>query len=197
MSRESLTQRIVFLGKFLRHGTRIASVTPSSRWLARATIDPIDWEHANTVLELGAGMGAITEEILRVLGPGACFVTIESDETFCEILRGKFGSRDGVHVICGDATDFVPLLEMLGIKSVDAIISGLPTPSLGSAGINRLMYSVRKTLKEDGYFCQITEMPFVFLRFYKKYFSQVQFKIELRNIPPGGAYWCRIPKRQQ
>ena len=28
----------LFLGKFLKHGTAIASLAPSSRWLSRATV---------------------------------------------------------------------------------------------------------------------------------------------------------------
>jgi phospholipid N-methyltransferase len=34
----------------------------------------------------------------------------------------------------------------------------------------------------------------VYLRLYKKYFDNVRFKFEPRNIPPAGAYHCSGPK---
>ena len=36
----------LFLGKFLKQGTAIASLAPSSRWLSRATVRNVDWANA-------------------------------------------------------------------------------------------------------------------------------------------------------
>ena len=47
----------LFLGKFLRHGTAIASIAPSSRWLSRLTVRNIDWARAATLVELVAAPG--------------------------------------------------------------------------------------------------------------------------------------------
>ena len=61
----------LFLGKFLRHGTAIASVAPSSRWLSETTVRNIDWQKARALVELGAGTGPITRVIARTPPPNA------------------------------------------------------------------------------------------------------------------------------
>lgn len=53
---------------------------------------------------------------------------------------------------------------------------------------------VRQVLRPEGTFNQITELPWVYLRFYRKYFEDVQFVFEPRNLPPAGAYFCRRVK---
>ena len=37
---------LLFLGKFFKHGTAIASLAPSSPWLSRATVGNVDWDAA-------------------------------------------------------------------------------------------------------------------------------------------------------
>ena len=48
----------LFLGKFFKHGTAIASLAPSSRWLSRTTLRNIPWDRARVVVELGVRQGA-------------------------------------------------------------------------------------------------------------------------------------------
>ena len=60
---------LLFLGKFLRHGTAIASLAPSSPWLSRATVRNVDWAEAGVVVELGAGTGPITRVIAERARP--------------------------------------------------------------------------------------------------------------------------------
>ena len=50
---------------FFRHGRKIASFAPSSRFMARKIIDGIDWDQAKCIVELGAGTGPITAEIVK------------------------------------------------------------------------------------------------------------------------------------
>jgi hypothetical protein len=84
-----IKSNLLFLGKFLRHGTKIASVWPSSKMLARATIKEVDWEKAKVIVELGAGTGAITEEIIARLKPHTKFLAIERDADFVRTWRSS------------------------------------------------------------------------------------------------------------
>ena len=61
---------LLFCGKFLRHGTKIASLAPSSRWLSRVTVGNVDWSRARVIVELGAGTGPITRVIAQKAEPG-------------------------------------------------------------------------------------------------------------------------------
>src|ERR1700709_1613141 len=64
-----------------------ASMFPSSRYLANALTRPIDFRRARTVLELGPGTGAVTNEILKRLRPDATLFAIDINPTFIDHLR--------------------------------------------------------------------------------------------------------------
>ena len=80
----------LFLGKFLRQGTAIASLAPSSPWLSRTTVRNIDWERAGVIVELGAGTGPITRVLAERARPGCRVVVLERDPDFSRLLRERF-----------------------------------------------------------------------------------------------------------
>ncbi len=53
---------------------------------------------------------------------------------------------------------------------------------------------VRAILRPEGTFNQITELAWVYWKFYRKFFEHVNFVFEPRNLPPSGAYFCRGAK---
>src|SRR5271170_738899 len=119
----------LFLGKFLRHGTKIASLAPSSRWLSKATVGNVDWSKANVIVELGAGTGPITRAIADRVRPETKVVVLERDPDFAKILHERFDQFANFDVIEGDARDLSAMLADRGIGRVDHVISGLPVPS--------------------------------------------------------------------
>ena len=181
----------LFLGKFLRHGTAIASLAPSSPWLSRTTVRNVDWDRAKVVVELGAGTGPITKVLAEKARPDCRVVVLERDPDFARILRERFQGRANFDVVEGDVRDLTSILERLGITQVDAVISGLPVPSFPKDLQRDLFRVVKQILVPGGTFNQITEMPWVYLRFYRRFFRDVQFAFEPRNFPPAGAYFCR------
>jgi phospholipid N-methyltransferase len=184
----------LFLRKFLRHGTVIASLAPSSRKLSLATVANIDWANTHTLLELGAGTGPITAVIAEKARPDCRIMAVELDADFVDRLRTRFANTPNVEIIQGDVRNLPEILAERGLNSVDAVVSGLPIPSFPQELQQALFDNVRKVLKPGGPFSQITEMPWVYLRLYKKYFDNVRFKFEPRNLPPAGAYHCSGPK---
>jgi hypothetical protein len=86
----------LFLGKFLRHGTTIASVAPSSRFLSRTTLRNIDWERATAVIELGAGTGPITRVIAERAKPDCRVVVVEQDRDWPTSILSRGVSRISV-----------------------------------------------------------------------------------------------------
>lgn len=181
----------LFLGKFLTQGTKIASLAPSSPWLSRATIAKVDWSRAKTVVELGAGTGPITRAIARV-APTSCRVLVmERDPDFCRLLRDRFSDRANFEIIEADVLNLGSLLADREIDSVDDLISGLPVPSFPVELRDELFRVVKSVLTPSGTFSQITELPWVYLNFYRKFFNNVQFRFEPRNLPPAGVYYCQ------
>lgn len=181
----------LFLGKFLRQGTAIASLAPSSRWLSRTTVRNVDWSRAGVLVELGAGTGPITRVLAERAGPDCRVIVIERDHDFAEVLRERFGHRPNLEVIEADVRDLAALLADRGTVRVDHVISGLPTPSFPKDLQRDLFRNVRSVLDPAGTFNQITELPWVYWRFYRRFFREVAFRFEPRNLPPAGTYFCQ------
>ncbi|WP_165245944.1 ornithine lipid N-methyltransferase [Paludisphaera soli] len=181
----------LFLGKFLRQGTAIASLAPSSRWLSRATVSNIDWTRPNVVVELGAGTGPITRVLAERAAGRSRILVVERDPDFARILRDRHGDHPDVEVVEGDVRDLDAMLRDRGVAQVDHIVSGLPTPSFPKESQLDLFRVVRRVLKPEGSFNQITEMPLVYRGLYRRFFEEVRFVFEPRNFPPAGVYLCR------
>lgn len=182
---------LLFLGKFLRHGTKIASFAPSSPWLSRTTIRPIDWASARVVVELGAGTGPITRALAEAAPAGCRVLALERDPDFARLLRERFTNQPNLEIIEGDCRDLGAMLADRGIERADAIVSGLPVPSFPADLQQELFRVVRKVLAPGGVYTQITEIPWVYQGLYRRFFNDVRFAFEPRNLPPAGAYYCR------
>jgi phosphatidylethanolamine/phosphatidyl-N-methylethanolamine N-methyltransferase len=181
----------LFLGKFLKHGTAIASLAPSSPWLSRATVRNVDWARANVLVELGAGTGPITKVLAENARPDCRVIVLERDPDFVKILEDRFGSNANLEVVGADVRDLAAILSERGIERADHVISGLPVPSFPKDLQRDLFRNVRSVLDPSGTYNQITELPWVYLRFYRRFFEDVRFAFEPRNFPPAGAYFCR------
>ncbi|RUL88204.1 ornithine lipid N-methyltransferase [Tautonia sociabilis] len=186
-----MKESLLFLGKFLRHGTAIASLAPSSPWLSRATVRNVDWDNARVLIELGAGTGPITRELIRRARPETKLLVLERDPDFVRVLRDRFDPRPNLEIIEGDVRDLPAMLQDRGIERADAIISGLPVPSFPKDLQRDLFRNVGRVLEPGGSYNQITELPLVYLNFYRRFFDEVRFTFEPRNVPPAGAYYCR------
>jgi phospholipid N-methyltransferase len=184
----------LFLGKFLRHGTAIASVAPSSRWLSRLAVHNIDWGKAATLVELGGGTGPITQAIAERVRPGCRVIVIERDPDFARLLGQRFGEMKYFEIVRGDVGDLLAILGDRGIAAVDHIISGLPVPSFTVNLQESLFRAVGSVLRPEGTYNQITEIPWLYQKLYRRHFEHVRFVFEPRNFPPAGAYFCRRPR---
>jgi phospholipid N-methyltransferase len=192
-----MNDHTLFLGKFLTQLTRgnpIASIAPSSRWLARTTVRNIDWERARTLVELGAGTGPITRVLAERARPDCRVVVLERDKDFAGLLRERFGGLANFEVVEGDALELAGLLADRGIGRVDHVISGLPVPSFPRELRRDFFRVVRSILEPEGSYNQITELAWVYWPLYRRYFDRVEFAFEPRNLPPSGAYLCWGPK---
>jgi ornithine lipid N-methyltransferase len=184
----------LFLRKFLRHGTKIASVVPSSPTLSRSMAEGLPLASHQTIVELGAGTGPVTSALVERIAAleleGVRLLPIESDPDFCAVLRQKFPQLE---IIEGDACRFAEMMKERGVGQVDHIVGGLPVPSLSPKDRHALMDGVRSLLKPDGMYQQLTELALVYRPLYKHFFHDVRFHFVPFNLPPSGWYECRRP----
>lgn len=187
---------LLVLRQFLRHAKTVATVAPSSRALSRAILRGIDWSKTQVVVELGAGTGPITRELVKAAPTGVRLVVNEFLPDFCRALREKF---PGLDVAEGDARRLANMLAGRGITQVDYVLSGLPLTHFVQTDRDAVIDQAARALGPDGEFRQLTTAPWLYRRLYRRYFRDVRFRPVVWNLPPGGVYFCRgwIPPEER
>jgi phospholipid N-methyltransferase len=176
------------LRKFAANAKTVATIAPSSRALSRATVRGIEWAKTKVVVELGAGTGPITEELVLAAPPGVRLVVNEFLPEFCAALRDKF---PGLDIAEGDARRLTDTLADRGIDQVDYVLSGLPLTHFAPADRDAVIDQVARALGPGGEFRQLTTAPWLYRGLYRRYFREVSFRLVVWNLPPGGVYVCR------
>lgn len=113
---------LAFLREFVRDPVRTGAVAPSGRQLARQMVDAAGLDDGQVVIELGAGTGPMTAEILA-RGLGIRFVALEPNEQLAGILRARFPSLD---LAAQYAQELPQILSSRGWGEADRVVSSLP-----------------------------------------------------------------------
>lgn len=159
--------------------------------MAHKMLSYIDFDRPGTIVEIGAGTGAVTEHIVDRLRPHHRFVAVDNDPDFVNVLRRRFPDQT---VLLADASRLAEPLSHFGITHVRYVISCIPTPALPRRAILRLTRWVAQALAPDGLYVQLTLAPLIYRRFYRRMFERVAYAMVWKNVPPGGVYVCGSPR---
>ena len=117
----TFNERVLFLKQFLKQFPHTGAITASSRFLAKAITDHVRPGHGPvSILEVGAGTGAFTHELVKLLRPGDRLVVYEINDHFCDMLRKRFGKNPAVQIVCA------PIQAIERRPVFDFIVAGLP-----------------------------------------------------------------------
>ncbi len=185
-----------FLLQFLFRPTGVGAIAPSSRHLARAMVDWIDWAEVAGVIEYGPGTGAFTADILARLPAGAKFVALEINPTFCEALQRRFPE---LRLHQRSVREVPQVCQLEGIAQVDAVLCGLPWAAFSHRDQVDYLDALFRVLKPGGQFVTFAYLQGLLLpagrRFRRRldeYFSTVESSRTVwRNLPPAIVYRCR------
>jgi len=178
-----MRDRLLFLRKFLTHGTDIASVTPSSRWMCRQLARQVTPTRPQHILELGAGTGVVTRVIEDRMHPGSTLVISEQDPDFIARLQ-SISRRAQVVPGC-----FQRIADNAHSRTFDLVVSGLPVPSFDDK-LRQALFNLLRELAPNAHYAQLTEIPLIYKPIYQRAFSSVRFVPVPLNLPPGGVYHC-------
>jgi len=175
----------VFFGSWLRAPLKVASIAPSSRHLGAAIARQIDPTRPGWVVELGAGTGPVTEQLLaRAIPPKRLFV-LERDPVLVHFLRERHPEPVLVE---GDAFRLPDLLARYGVDRVHAVVCGIPLLSMAKPDAARIVRQCLAVLEPDGQLFQYTYSLFSPLPYRDFGLAVRRVTRILLNLPPASVW---------
>ena len=190
--KRDILERIRFFRSFLAHPRQVGAILPTSRRAVRDMLDMANFVEARRVVELGAGTGVYTEEILKRLHPDARLLAFEVDPDLVATLDGRF-EDPRVQIINDSAENVGNYLD--GAK-VDIIVSGLPFTSLPEPVKRNIFEQIRQILAPDGVMVAIQYSTMV-QRDLKRTFASVRRRVSPINVPPAFLFRCSAALPQE
>lgn len=201
---------------FLQHGLAnyqtVGAVRPTSPPAARAmAAELIRRAGAPTrVLEIGPGVGPITEQIVKAMGPESTLTCVELMAPYADILRQRFATEpdfqrvaDRAEVITGDVRDLAEGAEF------DVVIASVPFTTLGEETTRGIFEVIQRVLRPGG---TCTYIEYAWLRGFRQAFDRFTGRggghsdfldellrkyryrtdLVLANVPPAWAHHLRF-----
>lgn len=176
-----------FFAEFLKQGKNIGAVAPSSKFLVKKMIEPIDFTKVKCIVEFGAGTGNITQELLLGMPKDALLLVFEINKEFCEKLQGIKDPR--IRIIKDSAENIEIYLKENNVEKVDYIVSSLPFSMIPNGIVRNIIVVAKKVLKPTGAFIQYQYSLNSYLKL-KNTFKNVDLNFTAINLPPAFIYTC-------
>lgn len=173
MSKMRLTN---FVYEFLKHPSEIGTFTQSSKFLAKAIA--YEMNGSSQVVEFGAGMGAVTTEILKRLPSDGRLTCFEVNAHFCRHLSKIKDPR--LKVINDSAKNCEKY-----VQNLDCIVSGLPLMLFNKSKREDILAISSKSKR----FIQLQYSPALRQKL-ENHFSNVKLKLTPLNFPPAFVFVC-------
>lgn len=141
----------LFMWQLVRHPKTISAIAPSSKGLARQMASQIT-QTTGKVVEIGAGTGVLTRQILASGVAPQDLTIIEMNPKFCAALKSQFSD---CNVLEMDAQK----LGSLPLENVGMVISGLPLLSIPEPVQHNIIKGAFDLMVEGGKYVQFTYGP--------------------------------------
>jgi phosphatidylethanolamine/phosphatidyl-N-methylethanolamine N-methyltransferase len=193
-----------FFREFTRDPVQLGAVAPSGEVLARAMIEHADLRPGQVIVELGAGTGPMTAEILRARPEldraGAPFVALEPNPQLATLLRERFPQ---VRIEQRYAQDLRAILTEMGQTQADRVVSSLPWAIWSESLQNEVFAAILDVLAPDGLMVTFGYVHAQPLPAAKRLQAALASRFETvesspiawRNLPPARVFVCRRPKK--
>ncbi len=174
------------LTKFLKSPRTIGAVTPSSESLGQAMTEKIQQNRHDKVLELGAGTGSITTQILKRLSSPRSLTCVEINQCMCLDFRATFPSVRLVEKDCRE------IGTIFAGQKISNIVSSLPYRSLPRSTTDEI-FEQKISLANSQTIISLFTYDFIFSSYHRRYPIQLIDSCSVFfNFPPAKVYHYAI-----
>lgn len=210
----TLSENIQFLTEFVSHIAEIGAVLPTSATSAAALAAEVARAKGpKRVLEVGAGTGAITAQLVHHIGPQDELVLCEINPTFMTLLQKRFAEEAAFRrVLPRTRFNGGSILDLPTEPQFDFIVSTLPFNNCPPDFIEAVLTHYQRLLKPGGVFSYIEYVGGRTLKelsgldphqigravVYQRLIVPYTFRRELvlRNAPPAWIHYVRYQPAQ-
>ena len=146
-----------FFWQWLRNPKETGAISPSSIHLARAMVAQVGDTANETIIELGAGTGVITQALVQTGLRSSRLLVVEKNLFMADTLRRRF---PGLRIVQEDVTRLSRvILDEGGMDNIKTIVSGLPMLLFDSRKQYVILRQAFNLLAPNGFFLQFTYGP--------------------------------------
>lgn len=183
-----MAKQASFIKEFFKARKQVGALAPSSRFLMKKMIKPIDFGKAKCIIELGPGNGIFTKGILEQMHADCKLISFELNQTFYEQIKSEI-SDHRLTLLNRSAEDIVAVMNEFGIEKADYIVSSLPLTVIPTEVKTVILDSAKKALSEDGSYIQF-QYTLNAKKLLEDRFSEVKIDFTAANFPPAFVYNC-------
>lgn len=170
----------LFVREYVRHFRTTGAILPSSRGLARALSRYVARDGPKSILEVGPGTGAVTEQILARMGPEDRLDLVELNGSFVERLRERFETDPAFRRVAPRCRIFHQAVEDLPAEpTYDVIVSGLPLNNFTPEEVARILAVLRGLLRPGG---TLSFFEYIGIRLARSWLARSDERRRLRGI---------------
>jgi phospholipid N-methyltransferase len=191
MSNTLSTYLNFFRAGLLKHG-QTGGIIPSQRFLIGRMIAPVPKTYQGTIIELGAGAGALTLR-LAARCPNARILACEINPILARDNRSNLtaaGLNGRVEVLADSAEHVLREIGRGGTAKSDYVISGIPLGNLGGDKACALLDTIHQTLRDGGIYIQF-QHSLLDRRKIQARFPNTTSTFVTLNFPPAFVYYAQ------
>lgn len=185
MTHQARGELRLFLRRWLAHPLRVGAIAPSSRALGRLVARHAVTAADDVIVELGAGTGTITQDLLSAGAREDNLVLVEMDTDLVAYLRQLYPRATIIAADASAPAEIVPP-ELLGRAAT--VISGIPALQFSDAKQRAYIGQCLQCLREGGQILQYTYSLKSPIRQRETGVTGQRLGVALVNVPPAHVW---------
>ncbi len=183
-----MAKQAKFIKEFFKEKKQVGAIAPSSKFLMRKMLKPIDFSKSKCIVELGPGNGIFTKGILERMESDCQLFSFELNPNFYEHIKTEI-SDHRLKLINASAERIDQVLKEHNIEKADYIVSSLPLTVIPMDVKTTILDNAKECLSDDGKFIQF-QYTLNAKKLLEERFAEVKIDFTPANIPPAFVYRC-------